>query len=112
LTPILDFFTSSFSSPRTASTTGGDAAAAAFLALALGAAFFLAPGCLVGEEAPEQAREDARLHLAAPRQGPLLLLLLHRRRHGCCLLRKALKYVPREVFVLQSCVWLYVRVKE
>jgi hypothetical protein len=86
-TPILDSSYHLSSWPRTASTTGGDATAAAFLAL--DANFFLARGCL-GEEAPEQAREDARLYLATPRQGPLrhLLLALH---HHRCLLRKALK---------------------
>jgi hypothetical protein len=86
-TPILDSSYHLPSWPRTASTTGGDATAAAFLAL--DANFFLARGCL-GEEAPEQAREDARLYLATPRQGPLrhLLLALH---HHRCLLRKALK---------------------
>lgn len=64
---------------QTASTTGGDAAAADFLVLAA----FLARCCL-GDEAPEQARKDAHLDLAAPRKGPpgrlLLRPPLHRRR--------------------------------
>jgi len=69
----------------TASTTGGDAAAVAdYLVLAV----FLAR-CCPGDEAPEEARENARLDLPALRQGPprrLLLLRppLHRRR-GCLL---------------------------
>lgn len=76
---------------RTASATGGNAAvvAAIFVLAAVAApifvlATFLARWCL-GDDAPEQAREDAHLDLPAPRYGPprRLLLLpppLHRHR--------------------------------
>jgi hypothetical protein len=61
------------------------AAAAIFVRAA-----FLARGCLGGDDAPEQAREDARLDLPAPRKGPPRRLLLVRRqplhrRRGCLL---------------------------
>jgi len=64
---------------QTASATGENAAVAAAIFVL---AAFLAGWCL-GDDAPEQAREDAHLDLPAPRYGPprrlLLLLPLHRR---------------------------------
>ncbi|KAG8063837.1 hypothetical protein GUJ93_ZPchr0003g16633 [Zizania palustris] len=75
-------------STETRSTTGNHAAAAnaASASASASASFFeLAFLPAVGEEAPEQAREYARLDLAAARQWPprvVLVLALHFR--GCC----------------------------
>lgn len=97
-TPILDsssdFRSSSLPSGRVGSTTGPDTAtaAAAAAAASLGLAFLpLALGRRPGDEAPEEAREYARLHLPAPRQRPpRVRLALHcsRRLSGTFLLKK------------------------
>lgn len=72
-------------------------------------AAFLARGCLGGDDAPEQAREDARLDPPAPRKGPprrLLLLRrppLHRRR-GCLLAQEGAGIWGLESRVGSGCV--------